>query len=128
VTHKSAEKLLRVPNWECTDIRCICHHSNVTPRPVRRGPLLWTEAYNWNMARGWQSKSVESQLEDATVNASSQTERNSPSAEQVHQQIRKANLLLSRKRILQQLEASNSERYSELLRRSLNELDTQLSS
>ena len=39
---------------------------------------------------------------------------------------RKAGLMLSRKHVLQQLERSTDERYSELLRRSLADLDVQL--
>ncbi len=40
--------------------------------------------------------------------------------------LKKNNLQLSRKRILQQLESSNNERYSELLRRTLADLDAQI--
>ncbi len=40
--------------------------------------------------------------------------------------IKKSDLLLSRKRILQELESSGSERYSELLRRTLDGLDAQI--
>ena len=79
------------------------------------------------MARGWESKSVEAQIEE---HKSDPTNQNSsgPSPEEVHEKIRTANLHLSRKRILQQLEASTNERYSELLRRTLADLDGQLKS
>lgn len=39
---------------------------------------------------------------------------------------RRQGILLARKRILQQLEASGNERYSEMLRTSLADLDSQL--
>jgi len=39
---------------------------------------------------------------------------------------KKSDLQLSRKRILQQLETSSNERYSELLRRTLADLDVQI--
>ena len=40
--------------------------------------------------------------------------------------LKKNDLQLSRKRILQQLETSSNERYSELLRRTLADLDAQI--
>ena len=40
--------------------------------------------------------------------------------------LKKNDLQLSRKRIVQQLESSNNERYSELLRRTLADLDAQI--
>lgn len=79
------------------------------------------------MARGWESKSVEAQIEEHKSDPSNQ-QSSKPSQQEIHEKIRKDNLRLSRKRILQQLEASTSERYSELLRRSLAELDGQLKS
>jgi hypothetical protein len=81
-----------------------------------------------HMARGWESKSVEAQIEEATSSESNPGERSSPSPREVQQQLKRADLLLSRKRILQQLEVTSSERYSEMLRRSLSELDSQLGS
>ena len=75
------------------------------------------------MARGWESKSVEAQIEQ------SNTEPSKPhplSADEVSVARRKADLILSRRRVLEQLARSSSERYSELLRRSLSDLDAQL--
>jgi two-component sensor histidine kinase len=80
------------------------------------------------MARGWESKSVEAQIEERKSDPSIQNNSKPASQEEVHERIRKDNLQLSRKRILQQLEASTNERYSEMLRRSLAELDGQLES
>lgn len=82
--------------------------------------------YNRSMARGWESKSVEAQMEEHNPDLSNQNGSKPASQEEIHEKVRKANLQLSRKRILHQLEASTNERYSELLRRSLAELDEQL--
>ncbi|MFZ0706733.1 MAG: hypothetical protein WAM71_14090 [Candidatus Korobacteraceae bacterium] len=80
------------------------------------------------MARGWESKSVEAQIEDDKSTSPDQTFLKQVSPEEVHRKSRKANLHLSRQRILQQLESSTNERYTEMLRRSLEELDGQLGS
>ena len=77
------------------------------------------------MARGWESKSVEAQIEQS-ISEPSRTETLLPSVEEVRTRNKKRDLTLSRKRVLQQLERSNSERYSELLRRTLADLDAQL--
>ena len=47
-------------------------------------------------------------------------------AEQAQNQIKKADLLLSRSRVLQQLEHSTNERFNELMRRTLADLDAQV--
>jgi len=80
------------------------------------------------MARGWESKSVEAQIEDNKSTSSKQNPARPISREEVHRQSLRANLQLSRQRILQQLESSTNERYSEMLRRSLAELEGQLDS
>ena len=80
------------------------------------------------MARGWESKSVEAQIEDSKTINSRNGEPTPVSAKDVHKKIRNANLHLSRKRIVKELESSTNERYSEMLRRALAELDGQLDS
>lgn len=78
------------------------------------------------MARGWESKSVEAQMEESS---SAKRSANKPAAltqEQTQIQIKKNDLILSRSRVLQQLEHSKNERYSELMRQTLAELDKQL--
>ena len=77
------------------------------------------------MARGWESKSVEAQIEES-ISESSHKENRSVSAEELQSRNLKARLMLSRKHVLQQLERSADERYSELLRRSLADLDAQI--
>ena len=87
-----------------------------------------SKPYNGDMARGWESKSVEAQIEENKSTLSKFDAGQSVSREEVLRKSRRANLQLSRKRILQDLEASTNERYSEMLRRSLAELDGQLQS
>jgi hypothetical protein len=78
------------------------------------------------MARGWESKAVEAQIEESTYKPSTYQDSNiSPQERQVF--IKKQDLLLSRKRIVQQIDESSSERYSDLLRRTLADLDAQIS-
>jgi putative sterol carrier protein len=81
--------------------------------------------YNYSMARGWESKSVEAQIEESDSEPSLNANRSS-SAEDIQLQMKKSDLELSRKQVLQQLERSDSERYSELLRRTLAGLDAQI--
>jgi len=80
------------------------------------------------MARGWESKSVEAQIEENKSSYPKQNFTQPVSHEEIHRKSHKANLQLSRQRILQQLEGSTNERYSEMLRRSLAELDGQIKS
>ena len=47
-------------------------------------------------------------------------------AEQAQSRIKKADLLLSRSRVVQQLEHSTNDRFNELMRRTLSDLDKQL--
>jgi len=49
-------------------------------------------------------------------------------AEQAQNQIKKSDLLLSRSRVVQQLEHSTNERFNELMRRTLKDLDRQIAS
>jgi hypothetical protein len=77
------------------------------------------------MARGWESKSVEAQIEDSDSIPSTNPE-NTLSAEELQARIKRDDLTLSRRRILQELEGSSNERYSELLRRTLAGLEAQI--
>jgi hypothetical protein len=77
------------------------------------------------MARGWESKSVEAQIEESRSTRPTAAKR-AIKAEQAQSQIRKADLLLSRSRVLQQLENSTNERFNELMRRTLADLDRQI--
>lgn len=77
------------------------------------------------MARGWESKSIEAQIEESNLEPLPPSEQQ-PSAEERQALLKKRDLMLSRRRILQELESSPSERYSELLRRTLAALDAEI--
>jgi hypothetical protein len=81
------------------------------------------------MARGWESKSVEGQMESAASLAPAplEDEKSKITPEMQERQRRRQGIQLARKRILQQMDASGNERYTEMLRASLADLDTQLS-
>jgi hypothetical protein len=74
------------------------------------------------MARGWESKSVESQIESARSErpASPQTDSESLSPEERR---RRETLLLARARLLEQIQASTNPRYTEMMERALLDLD-----
>jgi hypothetical protein len=74
------------------------------------------------MARGWESKAVEAQIEESNVKSPGE----SISPEERQALLKKKDLLLSRRRIQEQLERSPNERYSELLRRTLAGLDAEI--
>jgi len=75
------------------------------------------------MARGWESKSVESQIESAEISnqESSQDDHQDPDRLRRHQA-----LLLSRSRVLQQLRASQNPRHREMLNQALTDLESEL--
>ena len=77
------------------------------------------------MARGWESKSVEAQMEESRA-SKPQEQKAALTPEQLQHQRKKADLTLSRKRIAQQLDATSNEQYSELLHRTLADLDAQI--
>ena len=77
------------------------------------------------MARGWESKSVEAQIEESRSARPSKAKR-ALKAEQVQNQLKRADLLLSRSRVVQQLEHNTNERFNELMRRTLADLDRQI--
>jgi hypothetical protein len=75
------------------------------------------------MARGWESKSVEQQQEEATANVA-RGPRLTP--EQVAEKQKRRTLELSRTQIAQQLEAASNPKYRQMLEAALKELDAQL--
>lgn len=82
-------------------------------------------SYNQGMARGWESKSVEAQIEEST-SSTPVSERPAQSAQEVQAKMRKAALMLSRRRVMQELKNGANDRYSELLQRTLVDLDSQI--
>jgi hypothetical protein len=78
------------------------------------------------MAKGWESKAVESQVQDA------QPERNSNkkaplTVDQIEAHRRREVLLLSRARVAGDLQSSSDSRYRDQLTRALADLDAQIS-
>lgn len=77
------------------------------------------------MARGWESKSVEAQQNEAS-SGTSEPQKRKLTPEELEREHKKAELLLSRRRVAQQLEASSNERYSAMLRQALADLEAQI--
>jgi hypothetical protein len=76
------------------------------------------------MARGWESKSVEAQMESANNQTQGVTQ---PVGEEERKRKRERdNLKLSRAYVLHQIEASTNERYLETLRKALSEIEHKL--
>lgn len=76
------------------------------------------------MARGWESKSVELQQDDARSSAEPKPRL---TLEQKEIEARKEGLKLSRSRILEQIHATENPRYREILQQALAELEGQIS-
>ena len=77
------------------------------------------------MARGWESTSVESQIESAKDGNTSGSKPQSTDSEKKVQRERQG-LLLSRTYVLRQIESSSNERYTQSLRQALNEIDQKI--
>ena len=76
------------------------------------------------MARGWESKSVESQMESAEEKPSGSGPL---SPEEATRRREREALRLARARVLQQLEVASEPRYVKLLNDTLEDLNTRLS-
>ncbi len=77
------------------------------------------------MARGWESKSVEAQQEEASAK-SSRSDKRKMSSEEATVFREKENLRLARQRVLQQLEASSNARHKKVLQDALAALEEKL--
>jgi len=78
------------------------------------------------MARGWESKSVEQQQDEKTAEA--RTDRPRLTIAQQEMNRKREGLLLSRKRLVGQLESSPHPAHRKMLEQSLAEIDRQLAS
>jgi histidinol dehydrogenase len=76
------------------------------------------------MARGWESKSVEAQMEEVK-DVQPSGKRSLTDGEKKDQRERD-NLKLSRAYVAQQIEAASNEKYKESLRQALQEIDQKL--
>jgi hypothetical protein len=77
------------------------------------------------MARGWESKSVEAQIELSEADDGS-SEKRRMSADQIETARKKNGLLLARARVVQELGTCQRDRYRDILNRALADLDAQL--
>ncbi len=77
------------------------------------------------MARGWESKSVESQIESLESNRAALRGKQRTPAE-LEQERQRESLLLSRKRVQHDLEHAGNARYREILGAALKHLDEKL--
>ena len=77
------------------------------------------------MARGWESKSVESQIETAESLRSARG--TALSASETERLKKRDSLLLSRTRVLHDLEHAQNPRYRQVLQAALKHLDSKLS-
>jgi len=79
------------------------------------------------MARGWESKSVEAQIDAAEVHIHSAAIENTPSPETLRLIRQKETILLSRTRVLRELQSAQNPRYKAVLSKALADLEGQLS-
>jgi hypothetical protein len=77
------------------------------------------------MARGWESKDVEGQIE-ASAKARHRHADQKPDSGQAEQRRRRESLLLSRSRVLHDLEEARNPRYRTMLSAALTHLDHEL--
>ena len=78
------------------------------------------------MARGWESKSVEAQI-DAAENHRSVSPENVPSPEQLQLIRKRETIALSRTRVVRELQSAQNPRYKAVLNKALADLEAQLS-
>ena len=78
------------------------------------------------MARGWESKSIEAQIDMAAENHRSAVIEESPDPEKLNQLRQKETILLSRTRIIRELNAAQNPRYKAVLNKALADLDAKL--
>jgi hypothetical protein len=79
------------------------------------------------MARGWESKAVEAQIDLAEIHHPTKQE-SAPDPETLELIRKKENILLSRTRVVRELDTAQNPRYKAVLAKALAELDAQLTS
>ena len=88
---------------------------------MENGPIIFY------MARGWESKAVEEQIETKTKEFVGSVKTQQRTADQVQKSIAKRNLEAARAKVRQEMANTQNERYREMLMRSLSDLETKLS-
>ncbi len=92
-------------------------------RATKQADFAPLTVYNSDMARGWESKSVEEQQAAASTQIESK-QRLTP--QQAAQKQERDALVLSRKRVLQQLESVQNPRHRQMLESALADLNSRL--
>jgi len=77
------------------------------------------------VARGWESKSVEDQINEREAEAQRSSEK-ALSPSEIEQKLKREGILLARSRTASVLESTQDERYRSLLKRTLDHLDSEL--
>ena len=77
------------------------------------------------MARGWESKSVEDQINERETEAEKQAKKKQSPVE-IQQKAKREGILLARSRTASVLESTRDEKYRALLKRTLDHLDSEL--
>ena len=75
------------------------------------------------MARGWESKSVEAQMEEAETSSVSKPRL---SVQEIERKQKIETLTLAKKKLQADLERAGNDRHREMLTRSLDEIENQL--
>jgi iron-sulfur cluster repair protein YtfE (RIC family) len=82
------------------------------------------EGYNQPMARGWESKSVEAQQDEASARDTAQKPRLTREAETRLRE--KESLRLSRRRVIEQIQRSHHARHRAMLEHALADLERKI--
>ena len=78
------------------------------------------------MARGWESKSVEAQIDEAEFHRSAVLEKTTP-PEKLDLIRKRETIVLSRTRVVRELQSAQNPRYKAVLSKALADLEAQLS-
>ena len=84
-----------------------------------------TFGYTGCVARGWESKSVEEQINEREAEAQ-QLREEKPSRLEIEQRSKQEGIRLARSRTTAAMECTHDERYRALLQRTLDHLDSEL--
>ena len=81
--------------------------------------------YTPAVARGWESKSVEEQINERTAEAQ-RSGKKKPNPSEIERNSKRQSILLARSRTMTALQSARDERYRSLLQRTLDHLDSEL--
>lgn len=95
-------------------------------RRCKRFPSVGNASTIEDMARGWESKSVEAQIDMAEDPRPFRQAATGPSPESLQAVRKKETILLSRTRVVRELDNAQNPRYKAVLSKALADLDAQL--